>query len=46
MAAYKTQVQWIKGHDKKDNKTSQSQKIFSILDKKARQLARELPLDI
>ena len=42
IAVYKTNVYWIKGHDKKDNKISQSQKIFSILDKKARQLAREI----
>ncbi len=42
VTVYKTNVHWIKGHDKKDNKILQSQKIFSILDKKSRQLAREI----
>ena len=42
IAVYKTNVCWIKGHDKKYNKISQSQKVFSILDKKARQLSREI----
>ena len=42
VAVYKTNVYWIKGHDKKDNKISPIQKIFSILDKKARQLVREI----
>ena len=42
VAVYKTNVCWLKGHDKKDNKILDTQKIFSVIDKKARELCREL----
>ena len=39
---YKTNIIWTKGHDKKEGKTQEYQKIFSILDKTARKLSRDI----
>lgn len=41
VALYKTNIIWTKGHDKKEGKIEEYQKIFSILDKTARKLSRD-----
>ena len=39
---HKTNIVWTKGHDKKANKKENSQQIFSLIDKTARKLSRDL----
>lgn len=42
VSVHKTNIVWTKGHDKKEKKVEEYQKIFSILDKNARILSRDI----